>query len=46
MNESSPRNLPAPDSAPSIKKEETMDLLLWRHAEAVDGIPDNTRYIG
>ena len=20
-----------------------MDLLLWRHAEAVDGIPDNTR---
>jgi phosphohistidine phosphatase SixA len=43
MNKSSPGNLPAPDSAPSIKKEETMDLLLWRHAEAVDGLPDSTR---
>jgi phosphohistidine phosphatase len=29
---------------PSFDKKETgMDLLLWRHAEAVDGTPDHTR---
>jgi len=32
------RMMRAPDSM-----EKRMDLLLWRHAEAVDGIPDHTR---
>ena len=46
LMDSSAGNMPAPDSRPLDKKNEgrkTMDLLLWRHAEAVDGIPDNTR---
>lgn len=33
-------NLPAPKN-----QETTMDLLLWRHAEAVDGMPDATRQL-
>ena len=36
--------MPAPATMPPLTEEETcMDLLLWRHAEAEDGIPDLKR---
>lgn len=31
------------DNAPILFPESAMDLLLWRHAEAVDGTPDHSR---
>ncbi len=42
---SSHRNTLGPDSCPlkRNKDEHKMDLLLWRHAEAVEGLPDSTR---
>jgi hypothetical protein len=43
--DSSAGNMPAqtPGLTRRTRRRKTMDLLLWRHAEAVEGLPDNTR---